>query len=67
MAGELLVIVLGVTSIGANLEFARQFSRMDEVIAWMIVILIIGMLADSIFTSISRNLRRRRGLAIDDD
>jgi len=66
MAGELLVIVLGVTSIGANLEFARQFSRMDEVIAWMIVILIIGMLADSIFTSISRNLRRSRGLAIDD-
>jgi NitT/TauT family transport system permease protein len=66
MAGELLVIVLGVTSIGANLEFARQFSRMDEVIAWMIVILVIGMVADTIFTSMSRSLRRRRGLAIDD-
>ncbi|MCZ3389921.1 MAG: ABC transporter permease [Actinomycetia bacterium] len=66
MAGELLVIVLGVTSIGANLDFARQFNRMDEVIAWMIVILIIGMIADSIFTSLSHFLRRRRGLAIDD-
>jgi NitT/TauT family transport system permease protein len=66
MAGELLVIVLGVTSIGANLDFARQFNRMDEVIAWMIVILVIGMIADTIFTSMSRALRRRRGLAIDD-
>jgi ABC-type nitrate/sulfonate/bicarbonate transport system permease component len=39
---------------------------MDEVIAWMIVILVIGMIADTIFTSMSRSLRRRRGLAIDD-
>ncbi|MCZ3385518.1 MAG: ABC transporter permease [Actinomycetia bacterium] len=66
MAGELLVLVLGVTSIGSNLDFARQFNRMDEVIAWMFVILIIGMIADFIFTSLSHSLRRRRGLAIDD-
>jgi ABC-type lipoprotein release transport system permease subunit len=32
----------------------------------MIVILIIGMIADTIFTSMSRTIRRRRGLAIDD-
>ena len=66
MAGELLVLALGVTSIGASMDFARQFNRMDEVIAWMIVILVIGMVADTIFTSVSRNIRRRRGLAIDD-
>jgi NitT/TauT family transport system permease protein len=66
MAGELLVIVLGVTSIGASLDFARQFVHMDQVMAWMIVILVIGMVADSIFTTMSRTLRRRRGLAIDD-
>ena len=66
MAGELLVLALGVTSIGASMDFARQFNRMDEVIAWMIVILVIGMVADTIFTSISRTIRRRRGLAIDD-
>ena len=66
MAGELLVLVLGVTSVGASLDFARQLNHMDEVMAWMIVILVIGMVADTIFTSMSRTLRRRRGLAIDD-
>jgi NitT/TauT family transport system permease protein len=66
MAGELLVLALGVTSVGASLDFARQLNHMDEVIAWMIVILIIGMVADTIFTSMSRTIRRRRGLAIDD-
>jgi NitT/TauT family transport system permease protein len=66
MAGELLVLALGVTSVGASLDFARQLNHMDEVIAWMIVILVIGMIADTVFTSMSRTIRRRRGLAIDD-
>ncbi|HVQ86946.1 MAG TPA: ABC transporter permease [Actinomycetes bacterium] len=66
MAGELLVLVLGVHSIGATLEFGRQLSQMNVVMAMMIVILVIGMLADTVFSSLSRNLRRRRGLAIDD-
>jgi NitT/TauT family transport system permease protein len=66
MAGELLVLALGVTSVGASLDFARQLNHMDEVIAWMIVILVIGMIADTIFTGMSRKIRRRRGLAIDD-
>ncbi|HEX5016094.1 MAG TPA: ABC transporter permease [Actinomycetes bacterium] len=66
MAGELLVLALGVTSVGASLDFARQLNHMDEVIAWMIVILVIGMIADTIFTGMSRTIRRRRGLAIDD-
>jgi NitT/TauT family transport system permease protein len=66
MAGELLVIIATVASIGFSLNSARELIKMDQVIAWMIVILVIGMLADTIFTSLSRNLRRRRGLAIDD-
>ena len=66
MAGELLVLALGVTSVGANLNFARELNHMDEVIAWMIVILVIGMIADTVFTTMSRTIRRRRGLAIDD-
>jgi NitT/TauT family transport system permease protein len=66
MAGELLVIVAGAVSIGGSLDGARAQVRMDQVMAWMIVILIIGMIADTIFTSTSRAIRRRRGLATDD-
>jgi hypothetical protein len=32
----------------------------------MIVILIIGMVVDGVFSSLGRRVRRRRGLAIDD-
>ena len=66
MAGELLVFVANGGAIGQNLQAARELIKMDEVMAWMIVILMIGMIADTIFTSMSRTLRRRRGLAIDD-
>jgi len=66
MAGELLVIIATVASIGFSLSSARELVQMDQVMAWMIVILIIGMLADTVFTSLTRNLRRSRGLAIDD-
>jgi NitT/TauT family transport system permease protein len=66
MAGELLVIIAGGGAIGQNLQQARELIKMDTVMAWMIVILVIGMVADTIFTSMSRTLRRRRGLAIDD-
>jgi NitT/TauT family transport system permease protein len=66
MAGELLVLIVGTSSLGAGLEFARQFSQADRMLAIMIVILAIGMVADAVFSGISRRLRRRRGLAIDD-
>ena len=66
MAGELLVFAAKSGAIGQNLQAARELIKMDEVMAWMIVILVIGMVADTIFTSLSRSLRRRRGLAIDD-
>jgi NitT/TauT family transport system permease protein len=66
MAGELLVLIIGASSLGANLEFARQLSQADRMLATMIVILVIGMLADAVFSAVSRRLRRARGLAIDD-
>lgn len=63
MAGELLVIIAGRPSLGGNLEFARQFSQADRLLATMLVVLVIGMLVDGIFSSASRRLRRRWGLA----
>jgi NitT/TauT family transport system permease protein len=66
MAGELLVLIVGASSLGANLEFARQLSQADRMLATMIVILVIGMIADNVFAALSRRMRRSRGLAIDD-
>ncbi|MEY4312818.1 MAG: hypothetical protein RLZZ319_327 [Actinomycetota bacterium] len=66
MAGELLVIIAETPSLGTTLDFARQMSKVPELIATMIVILLIGMLVDSVFGSISRRIRHNRGLAIDD-
>jgi NitT/TauT family transport system permease protein len=65
MAGELLVIIAESPSLGAQLEFARQFSQAPVLIATMIVILILGMMVDGIFSGFSRNIRRKRGLTVD--
>jgi NitT/TauT family transport system permease protein len=63
MAGELLVIIAGRSSLGASLEFARQFSQADRLLATMVVVLVLGMLVDGLFSSASRRLRARWGLA----
>lgn len=65
MAGELLVIIADRPSLGASLEFARQFSKAPQLLATMLVILVIGMLVDGLFSSGARSLRRRRGLSLD--
>ena len=63
MAGELLVIIPGTTSLGHQLHFAREFSDADGLIATMIVILVIGILVDSlVFGRIERSVLLRRGL-----
>jgi NitT/TauT family transport system permease protein len=62
LAGELLVKVPGVMAIGSDMNDARNFGQSDLVIALMIVILIIGMVVDSIFTAITNRVRRSRGL-----
>jgi NitT/TauT family transport system permease protein len=64
MAGELLVIIAEKPSLGASLEFARQFSKAPLLLATMLVILILGMLVDGLFSSYSRRIRRRRGLSV---
>lgn len=65
MAGELLVIIAESPSLGAQLEFARQFSQAPMLLATMIVILIIGMLVDTVFTAVSKRLRVQRGITAD--
>jgi NitT/TauT family transport system permease protein len=62
MAGELLVIIAEKPSLGANLEFARQFSKAPQLLATMLVILILGMLVDGLFSAYARRIRHRRGL-----
>jgi sulfonate transport system permease protein len=63
MAGELLVIIAERPSLGAQLEFARQLAKAPQLLGTMLVILIIGMLVDGLFSSFARGLRERRGLA----
>jgi sulfonate transport system permease protein len=64
MAGELLVIIANKPSIGSRLEFERQFADSAGLISVMLIILIIGILVDSlVFGTIDRRIRRRRGLA----
>lgn len=65
MAGELLVIIAESPSLGGQLEFARQFSRAADLLATMIVILMIGMLVDTVFSYASTRIRSRRGLTTD--
>jgi NitT/TauT family transport system permease protein len=62
MAGELLVVVAGHPSIGTKLQFARDFSDYPSLYSWMIVIFILGIVADSLFGLGDRVIRRRWGL-----
>ncbi|MBA2700934.1 MAG: ABC transporter permease [Chloroflexi bacterium] len=63
MAGELLVLIPGQRSIGAQLQFSREFSDAPGLIAVMIVILTIGIVVDvALFSSLERAIRARRGL-----
>ena len=52
MAGELLVIILGQPSIGALLSTYQDQSDMAGAIAIMIVILVLGLVVDTIFTRV---------------
>ncbi|HQV57091.1 MAG TPA: ABC transporter permease [Ilumatobacteraceae bacterium] len=63
LAGELLVIIANKPSIGSQLQFARDVNDYPAMIAVMIIILVIGVLIDSlVFAGIERGIRRRRGL-----
>lgn len=62
MAGELLVIVANRPSIGEKLQFTREISAADQMLALMIVILVIGIVVDTVFGRADVTIRRRRGL-----
>ncbi len=62
MAGELLVILANRPSIGARLQFARELSDAPSLLALMIVVLMIGIVVDTVFNQVDGALRRRRGL-----
>jgi NitT/TauT family transport system permease protein len=62
MAGELIVIIGHHTSLGVRLEYARENIDAPDMIAVMIVILVIGIVIDRLFSAADRALRARRGL-----
>jgi NitT/TauT family transport system permease protein len=63
MAGELLVIIGHAPSIGVRLQFSRELSDAEGLLAWMLVVMIVGVMIDGlVFGSIERRLREGRGL-----
>jgi len=62
MAGELLVIVGNTSSLGVRLDYARTMSDAPLLVAYMIVILVVGLCVDAIFGAIERRVRATRGL-----
>lgn len=63
MAGELLVIIANRPSLGVRLQYAREFSDAEGLLAAMIVTLAIGILVDSlVFGRLEHTIRERRGL-----
>jgi len=62
MAGELLVIVPGAVSIGVRMQNARDLFDSSLVIGYILVVLVIGILIDVLFTAADSALRRRWGL-----
>jgi NitT/TauT family transport system permease protein len=62
MAGELLVIIASTPSIGVKLDTARQLNQASSLIAWMIVILVVGILVDIVFSRANTAIRRRWGV-----
>jgi len=63
MAGELLVVIAAQPSLGVRLQFARELSDPEGLLAAMIVILVVGIVVDGVvFGRIERIVRERRGL-----
>ncbi|MCU1486442.1 MAG: ABC-type transporter, integral rane subunit [Actinomycetia bacterium] len=62
MAGELIAFFPGKFSIGQEMENAKNVNDMAGLVGWMVVILILGIVIDSLFTKADLSLRRRWGL-----
>ncbi|MFN0027349.1 MAG: ABC transporter permease [Acidimicrobiales bacterium] len=65
MAGELLVIINKSPALGVRLDYAQDNSDAPLLVAYMIVILTIGIIVDSAFGSAERRLRAKRGLLVE--
>lgn len=65
MAAEIFVTILSGFGLGQLLQFGRDQLAMDQVVAVMFVIVVIGLAADkALFSPWERFLRRRWGLAV---
>jgi NitT/TauT family transport system permease protein len=62
MAGEIIGVVANQPSLGQQLQFARDFSDAQQLLALMIVIFLIGVAVDLAFGFADRAIRRRWGL-----
>jgi len=62
MAGELILVGLGKTSLGGQLTLAREFIDAPGVIAMMMVILVFGLVVDYFFSKADKTIRNRWGL-----
>jgi NitT/TauT family transport system permease protein len=62
MAGELLVLIAGSSSLGILLNNDQDQLDLTSAISVMITILIIGIVVDGVFTKLDLTIRNRRGL-----
>jgi NitT/TauT family transport system permease protein len=62
MAGEIVIQVAGVSSLGVLLEGDQDQLDLTSVISVMIVILLIGVIVDGLFAKLDLTIRNRRGL-----
>ncbi|MFI0792272.1 ABC transporter permease [Micromonospora rubida] len=62
MAGELIVVGISQTSLGAQLTYSRELSDAPWLLSTMIVILVVGLVVDAAFGAADRAIRRRWGV-----
>ncbi|MDG4806072.1 ABC transporter permease [Micromonospora sp. WMMD1120] len=62
MAGELLVVGISQTSLGAQLTYSRELSDAPWLLSTMIVILVLGLVVDAAFGAADKAIRRRWGV-----
>jgi NitT/TauT family transport system permease protein len=62
MAGELIVVGISQTSLGAQLTYARELADAPWLLATMIVVLVVGLGVDAAFGAADKAIRRRWGV-----
>jgi len=65
MAGELLAIIADKPAVGVVLSQSREASDHELMMATMVLILLVGVLVDSLFGVLERHIARRRGLLVE--